>query len=74
MSYFGSACVDLCILPLPLSPLIMNATQSDLAFAHSMIKNSGQWPPYSNIYDAVTDGYLVTMTHEELVVMSRIGL
>ena len=65
-------CVDLSNLPFLLAHLMM-ASQSELAFAQSMMKKAGQWPPYRNIYEAVTDGYLVTLNHEELSVMSRIG-
>ena len=56
-----------------MSPLIMDATASDLAFAQALIQKEAQWPPYSNIYDAVTNGYLVTMTQEELLEISRMG-
>ena len=50
----------------------MNPTESELAAAQALLQKEVQWPPYTNIYDAVSNGKLVTMGQEELHEISRI--
>ena len=50
----------------------MNPTESELAAAQALLQKEVEWPPYTNIYDAVSNGKLVTMGQDELHEISRI--
>ena len=50
----------------------MNPTDSEIAAAQALLQREVHWPPYSNIYDAVANGKLMTMEQEELHKMARI--
>ena len=50
----------------------MTSTESEIASAQALLQRETQWPPYTNIYDAVSNGKLMTMDHEELYKISRV--